>query len=190
MAKMAPMSEEERAELVAYLDGELPKPAAQALEAKLNTDPRLRAEVDTLRSTWEMLDYLSKPEPSANFTSRTLDRVSAIRPVSRASRVSRASAVSRASVVSYAPGARQRWRPWAFGVGWAAAVLVAAVIGYGGGQWLGSRTRQSEPRDAIDVQPQLVKDFRVIENRRLYENADDMSFLKALLDPELFGEDN
>ena len=33
MAKTSPLSEEERAELVAYLDGELPKSAAQALEA-------------------------------------------------------------------------------------------------------------------------------------------------------------
>jgi anti-sigma factor RsiW len=178
MAKMAPLTEEERAELVAYLDGELPKPAAQALEAKLNTDPRLRAEVDTLRCTWEMLDYLPKPEPSASFTSRTLDRVSAIRPVSRA------------SGVNYAAGVRQRWRPWAFGVGWAAAVLVAGVVGYSGGRWLSSGTRASRTTDGVDVQPQLVKDYRVIENRHLYENADDMSFLRALLDPELFGEEN
>ena len=40
------------------------------------------------------------------------------------------------------------------------------------------------------LQPQLVKDFRVIENRQLYERVDDMDFLRALLDPELFGEDN
>jgi len=178
MAKTSPLSEEERAELVAYLDGELPKPAAQALEAKLNTDPRLRAEVDTLRCTWEMLDYLPKPEPSASFTSRTLDRVSAIRPVSRASGVGRA------------VGTGQRWRPWALGASWAAAVLVAAVVGYRGGHWLSSGTRPSRTTDGVDVQPQLVKDYRVIENRHLYENADDMSFLRALLDPDLFGEEN
>jgi hypothetical protein len=186
MAKTSPLSEEERAELVAYLDGELPKPAAQALEAKLNTDPRLRSEVDTLRCTWEMLDYLPKPEPSASFASRTLDRISAIRPASRSSGVSRASGVSHpGNRVGYA-----RWRPWALGIGWAAAVLLAVVVGYGGGHWLRSRTYPPRPGDALEVQPQLVKDFRVIENRHLYENADDMSFLRALLDPELFGEEN
>jgi anti-sigma factor RsiW len=172
MANLPPLSEEERAELVAYLDGELPKPAAQALEAKLNTDPRLRTEVDTLRHTWEMLDYLPKPGPSANFTSRTLDRVSAIRPVSRPLKIG------------------GRWRPWALGIGWAAAVFVAAVTGYSGGHWLSNRTHQSAPDHAVDVQPQLVKDFHVIENRQLYERVDDMDFLRALLDPELFGEDN
>ena len=178
MAKTSPLSKEERAELVAYLDGELPKSAAQALEAKLNTDPRLRSEVDTLRCTWEMLDYLPKPEPSASFTSRTLDRVSAIRPVSRA------------SGVHHDAGVRERGRPWVLGVGWAAAVLLAAAAGYGGGHWLSSRTHQPGQGDAVVLQPQLVKDFRVIENRHLYENADDMNFLRALLDPELFGEEN
>src|SRR5438876_2968402 len=115
MANLPPLNEEERAELVAYLDGELPKPAALALEAKLNTDPRLRTEVDTLRHTWEMLDYLPKPQLSANFTSRTLDRVSAIRSVSRPLKIG--------------------WRPWVLRIGWAAAVFVAALAGYGGGHW-------------------------------------------------------
>ena len=181
MANLPPLSEEERAELVAYLDGELPKPAALALEAKLNTDPRLRSEVDTLRGTWEMLDYLPKPQPSANFTSRTLDRVSAIRPVGRA------------SGVSHAPGNRERalrWQSWRLGIGWAAAVMVAAVAGYGGGHWFSQRTTSPTSKDAVDLQPQLVKDFRIIENRHLYEHVDDMDFLRALLDPELFGEEN
>src|SRR6516225_9569823 len=153
MANLPPLSEEERAELVAYLDGELPKPAAQALEAKINTDPRLRSEVDTLRCTWEMLDYLPKPTPSANFTSQTLDRVSAIRPITRT------------SAVSQAAGNWARWQPWLFGTGWAAAVLLAATIGYGGGRWFSYRTRPSPPPEPLEVQQQLVKDFRVIENR-------------------------
>jgi hypothetical protein len=69
-------------------------------------------------------------------------------------------------------------------------VFVAAVAGYSGGHWLSNRTQQPVPGQAVDVQPQLVKDFRVIENRQLYERVDDMDFLRALLDPELFGEDN
>jgi anti-sigma factor RsiW len=178
MANQSPLSEEERAELVAYLDGELPKPAARTVEAKLNTDPRLRSEMDTLRRTWEMLDYLPKPAPSTNFTSRTLDRVSAIRPISRTSGASHAITT---------PGVR---RKWVLGTSWAAAVVMATLVGYGGGHWLASRSRQPTSANAVDVQPQLVKDFRVIENRRLYERVDDMDFLRALMDPELFGEEN
>src|SRR5438105_3538910 len=40
MAKQSSLTEEEKANLVAYLDGELEGPAARALEAKLNTDPQ------------------------------------------------------------------------------------------------------------------------------------------------------
>jgi hypothetical protein len=173
MASENPMSDEERTELVAYLDGELPKPAVRVLEAKLTTNPHLRAEVETLRKTWELLDHLPKPEPSPDFASRTLDRVSTIR----------------ATPIRIRGGsAGDRWKLW--GVGWAAAVILAIFIGYEGGHFLSSRTNPSEHGRTKDVQPQLVEDFRVIENQRLYAHVDDLDFLRALQDPELFGEDN
>src|SRR6266852_5802184 len=174
MAKQQPLSDDERAELVAYLDGELPKPAVRALEAKLNTDPRIRSEMETLRKTWELLDHLPKPEPSPDFASRTLDRVSTIRATPMLG--------IRAGSVS------DRWKLW--GVGWAAAVILAAFIGYEGGYFLSSRTDPGHQGRTKDVQPQLVEDFRVIENQRLYAHVDDLNFLRALQDPELFGEDN
>ncbi len=179
MAKLSPLSDDERAELVAYLDGELPKPAAQAMEAKLHTDPRMRAEVETLRRTWELLDYLPKPKPKADFASRTLDRVSTIRMPT-----------SQFPTGVGDRGSGGRWRPWILGTGWAAAVLVAALAGYGGARLLSSRTGLSKDSGPTDIQPQLVQDFRVIENQRLYVHADDLDFLRALQDPELFGEEN
>ncbi len=174
MANLPPLSDEERAELVSYLDGELPKSAVRALEAKLTTNPRLRTEVETLRKTWELLDHLPKPEPSPDFASRTLDRVSTIRATPM--RGIRAGSVS------------DRWKLW--GVGWAAAVILAVVIGYESGHLLSSRTDPGHQGRTKDVQPQLVEDFRVIENQRLYAHVDDLNFLRALQDPELFGEDN
>src|SRR5689334_13497098 len=93
------LSEQDRADLVAYLDGELPRPARHALEAKLSLDPRARAEADALRRTWELLDYLPRPQPSSGFTNRTLERISAQRP--------RPSWLDRDG----------RWRPWALGLG-------------------------------------------------------------------------
>src|SRR5205807_3086423 len=75
-------SEKERADLVAYLDGELEGDAARALEQKLALDPAARAEADDLKRTWDLLDFLPKSEPSPNFTHRTLDR---LRPVATAS---------------------------------------------------------------------------------------------------------
>ncbi len=172
MAILPPLSDEERADLVAYLDGELPKPAAQAIEAKLNTDPRMRAEVETLRRTWELLDFLPKAEPTPEFTGRTLHRVSTIRMTPSPLQTPR------------------RWRPWALGTAWAAAVLLAAVLGYGGGRLNPHRTVPPDKGDSVELQSQLVKDFRVIENQRLYVHADDLEFLRALQDPELFGEEN
>src|SRR6266487_2460238 len=102
MANLPPLSDEERAELVSYLDGELPKAAVRALEAKLTTNPHLRTEVETLRKTWELLDHLPKPEPSPDFASRTLDRVSTIRATPMRGCI-RAGSVS------------DRWKLWSVG---------------------------------------------------------------------------
>ena len=125
---MSTLNDRDRENLTAYLDGELDGKTAQALEAKINLDPEARQEVEALKKAWGLLDYLPKPELSANFTSRTLDRVSAIRPISRASQI------------NYHHG--KRLRPWVLRIGWAAAVLVAALVGYGGGHWLSNRSRQ------------------------------------------------
>jgi len=172
MAKQQPLTEEERAELVAYLDGELPKSAVRTLEAKLTTDPRMRTELETLRKTWELLDHLPKPTPSPDFASRTLDRVSTIRMPPRQLK------------------SHGGWRPWTMGASWAAAVILALLIGYQGGYFVSSRSGRVENSRSKDIQPQMVEDFRVIENQRLYVHADDLDFLRALQDPGLFGEDN
>ena len=79
MTEPSPRNEQEQADLVAYLDGELTGEAARTLEAKLSLDPQARAEADALRRTWELLDYLPRPEPSARFTHRTLERLSPVR---------------------------------------------------------------------------------------------------------------
>ena len=73
-----PLSENDKAELVAYLDGELDEQATQAVEARLATDADARAELDTLKQTWGMLDYLPKASPSPNFTNRTMERLTLV----------------------------------------------------------------------------------------------------------------
>src|SRR5437867_3498127 len=79
MTRRTPLTEQEQANLVAYLDGELPDEEARAIEAKLSLEPEARAEAELLRRTWDLLDYLPKPEPSPTFTSRTISRLSPIR---------------------------------------------------------------------------------------------------------------
>jgi anti-sigma factor RsiW len=152
------MTEQEHADLVAYLDGELEGEAARAMAARINLEPTVRAEADALSRAWEMLDYLPKPEPSPAFTHRTLERVSAVRRVR--------------------PGRR---RAWALAFGWAAALLLAAAGGFVG-------VSRLYPSDRTDEE--LVRDLRVIENRRLYEPIDDIDFLWGLNHPELFGDDH
>ena len=175
MTKLPPLSDEDRANLVAYLDGELDAEAARVWGARLNTDPTARAEAAALRRAWELLDYLPRPEPTAAFASRTLERVSAFRPVLGGSGVQ-------------APLWR---RPWVLGIGWAASVLLAGTVGF-----LGVRALQPAPLpspanvEPADIDSQLVRDLRVIENQRLYEHVGDLDFLRQLDDPDLFGDDS
>jgi anti-sigma factor RsiW len=163
MVEKSYLSDEERANLVAYLDGELDEEAARALEAKLNRDPRARAEVETLKQTWDLLEYLPRPQPSPTFTNRTLERIAPLQPSAAGSAV------------------RSPWRPWTVGLGWAAAVLLAGAVGFAGVSLVESR--ESTP-------PDLIRDLRIIENKRLYERIDDIDFLNQLAQPDLFGDDN
>jgi anti-sigma factor RsiW len=164
---MSSLTEQERADLVAFLDGELDEETSQALEAKLATDADARAELDLLRRTWELLDFLPVPEPSASFTHRTMERIGP----------------TKTGVQTKL--ARGQWRRWGFGVGWAAAALLAMVGGYLSLTLLlngNARTHELTDKD-------LVMDLRVIENKRMYELVDEMEFLKDLDDPDLFGDE-
>src|SRR5438094_6607736 len=131
---MARLNEQDREDLVAYLDGELDEESARQLESKLTLDPEARAEADALQQTWGLLDYLPRPEPSPSFTHRTLERL-AVRTSS-----TRKNAASR----------------WLVRLGWAAAVLLAM----GAGLWVASLlwpARHGEDREFLHAleQPEL-----------------------------------
>ena len=63
------LSDQERANLVAYLDGELNQAESHALNTKLVQSVTGRREVESLQKTWELLDFLPKPEPSETLVS-------------------------------------------------------------------------------------------------------------------------
>jgi anti-sigma factor RsiW len=117
MPERRPLTDEERADLVAYLDGQLDEPKAEEVAARLSLDPHVRSEADALDRVWGLLDYLPTAEPSPTFTHRTLERLTIRRP------------------------ARRRW---AVALGWAAAVLVAATAGFAGTAFLVPRDRTDE----------------------------------------------
>src|SRR5436305_7942755 len=113
MSNPSPLSDKDRADLVAYLDGDpsLDRETARKIETRISLDPTLRAEADTLKRTWDLLDYLPRAAPSPNFTHDTLDKI-ATRETRKALR-------------------QTRRRPrWLWGAGWAAAVLVVGLAGY------------------------------------------------------------
>src|SRR5262249_46358573 len=103
---------------------------------------------------------LPRPEPSANFTSRTVERISALRP---------------------AQAAGSRWRWWAGISGWAAALLLCGVAGY-------AAVNRFYPREPNC--DDMARDLRVVGNLHAYEAADDIEFLHLLDHPDEFGEDS
>ena len=165
---MSSLSDEDRANLTAYLDGELDEETALTLEAKLNRDPAARAEVDALRRAWGMLDYLPRPEPSPTFTHRTLERLS----------LEQRPSTSRSQPV-------RRRGPWLARVGWAAAVLATLGAGVGVGHLLG-RYAGDQPPDQDEA---MIRHLRVAEKWRYYEAVVDPEYLRGLDTSDLFGED-
>src|SRR5262245_16644980 len=108
------LTDEERAELVAYLDNEIGGEAKRAIEAKLSRDPVWRAEAESLKRTWDLLDYLPKPEPKADFTQRTMSKIGPVRKPEGAK-----------------VGGPQPMRRWLLvGAVWAATVMLALGVGY------------------------------------------------------------
>ena len=160
-----PLDENDREELVAYLDGELGEQEARALEARLHLDPKARHEADTLKKAWDMLDYLPRPEPSPNFTHRTMERLTAQQVVSAQHQLG--------------------WRGRFARVGWVAAAVLAFLAGF-------ALAKHYVHRRHADLDQQLVRDLGIVENLRAFETIDDVDLLHKLAnpnDPDLFGEE-
>jgi anti-sigma factor RsiW len=162
---MSSLNDEDRANLTAYLDGELDEEAAQTLEAKISQDPAARAEVEELKRAWSMLDYLPRPSPSTTFTHRTMERLSL---------------EGRAAETGKMPAATRPWGRW---LGWTAACVLAGAVGYFGSG------RLFAPQPTTEADEPLVEQLHVIEKWRTYEFVDDLDFLKALEHPDLFGDE-
>lgn len=167
MADSKAISDDDRDDLVAFLDGEADAATRRQVEGRLDRDPAVRAEAESLKRAWEMLDHLPQPEPSPMFTTQTLSRLSALRPS--------APTIS----VRAAPAPPITGRPW---VVWAAVILGAFAVGL-----LIGKPKSVPPLSADD--PLLVKDLRVIDNLPLYAPVENFDFLLALDQPELFGSD-
>lgn len=213
---VAPVADPFEAELVAYLDGELEDGAAKRVETRLATDPQARAKASALKKTFDLLDYLPKPEPSATFTTRTIDKLPVLQggapqaksqasaAVSQSPRQPRNSQPIAAALATSRPNApvaqseaalllspkpdRTRRLIWAAGI--LVAVVGCATAGYFGGAAIRSKQTASRTGPSKETQEELtVSDHRLIENLPYYVVVDDYDFLNELAKPELIGDD-
>jgi anti-sigma factor RsiW len=178
-----PIDNERDAELVAYLDGELDEQSARAIETQMQTDATLRERVDGLKRTWDLLDYLPQPEPSLTFTSRTLERATAIRPAEARPTSSTPIGVQ-SPTTSFVNQPEWTWRKWT-------VVIVVALLLFAAGFLAPGPLLNREPRplSPAEAERQMARDLRVLNNLSLYRYGDDMSFVYNLDHPDLFGEE-
>lgn len=177
-------------ELIAYLDGELDGDEAAQVEARLAGDPAARTAAEAYRKSFDMLDYLPKPEPSPDFTARTVTRlqpaipfpVSGSQPVAvgSGSATVPVAAVSGSGFVPALPPPRRAWPEL---LAWTVAAVLVLVLGYVGH----SVARPLLYPPPVADQPTLA-DLEVIERLPLYLGVDDLSFLKQLAESDLFDD--
>ncbi|MGD9855758.1 MAG: anti-sigma factor, partial [Planctomycetaceae bacterium] len=82
MAQLIRLTPEIRADLVAYLDGELDERATERIETVLAQSNVARNDVEGLAQTYELLDLLPRYAAPAEFTEQTIAsiRISELRP--------------------------------------------------------------------------------------------------------------
>jgi hypothetical protein len=178
MAKPSSLTAQDRENLVAYLDGELDDRTARALEAKLSRDSQARAELEALKRTYNLLDFLPRGEASSQFASKTLDRLATVSPATVAVDAEPGSS-----------GAQARRTParWPYVAGWCCTILFATFFAYFATRAYWLRKRPVLPADP-DVA--LVQDLRLYENKRLYDQVDEINFLRSLDVSNLFSDEH
>lgn len=146
------LTAEERQDLVAYLDGELEESAAARLETKLANSATARRELDSLKRTWEVLDFLPMPEATADFSHRTVELLT-VQDQRRA--------VASRSTIDFL-------RNLSVFMAW----LVGLAACFAGG-WL-ALARWPDPNE------RLIRDLPVIERLDDYQAIPDVEFLRLL----------
>jgi hypothetical protein len=154
MEKIPRLTESQRENLVAYLDGELSDDESQQINTVLAKSPTARHDVEMLSRTVELLELLPRPQASEDFTRKTLASLKAIGP-------------SRAPV-DFARFAKYARRTVVLGM-WMGALVLSVYAGY-------SLTNRWIPSES-DL---LLDDLQVIEQFDKYREVPDMTFLREL----------
>jgi anti-sigma factor RsiW len=142
-----------RANLVAYLDGELDEAATQIIEQTLAENSDVRGEVDSLTRTFEMLDELPRAQVSDEFTARTLSTI----------QIARQSQTDGDTPSHRRFGNRMLLASWI--VGLALSVLLGVLIG---------------GRFSRDDSTRLVEDLPILKNLDIYSEIGSVEYLQKL----------
>lgn len=158
MEKIPRLNADQRSNLVAYLDGELPDPAAKEIEHVLSKSPTVQHDVDMLSRTWDLLDQLPRLTGNGDLTERMVCLVKASdEPAPFLS----------TSWLQRIP--KEPFRRGAILATWATGLALAAVAGF-------FVTNRLIP----DPSQQLLRNLPVIEKLDLYSNVESIDFLREL----------
>jgi anti-sigma factor RsiW len=158
MEKIPRLTPDQRSNLVAFVDGELPEGEAKEIEQVLGRSRTVQHEVEMLARTWDLLDQLPRFSATKDFTARTLT----------------AAKLEEAPRTFHAPSwikklPKERIRRGAIVGTWVVVLAVAAFSGF----WITNRLIPDESRE-------LLENLPVIEKLELYTNAGSIEFLKEL----------
>ncbi|HEV7279396.1 MAG TPA: hypothetical protein VGN57_04205 [Pirellulaceae bacterium] len=152
----ASLTDDDRRDLVAYLDGELPPDEAARIEARMLSDDAYRAEMQALQGTFDLLEDLPISTVGPDFTRTTVE-------------VASIDFRRRPSTSEFDP---KRLLPAAL------LLLSVGLAGAFGFAW--QRNRQSLP------EREAIREFPILENYDAYDWGGDVEFLRQLRDEGIF----
>lgn len=161
MEKTLRLSAEQRDDLVAYLDGELPDAQAQQIDQVLARSEVARHEVEALARTWEMLDVLPTLKAPPEFTERTMSTLKVAEVPFNLS--------------------EQSWFVYLKQAGLVAAWLAALSLS----GWLGFQVTNAWIENPSQ---QMLTDLPTLQNLDLYQEIESFDFLDKLQKSKLFDE--
>jgi anti-sigma factor RsiW len=153
METFSRMSPEQRANLTAYLDGELDEVESADIERVLSRSSVARNDVEVLARTYDLLDNLPRYQATAAFTERTIAsiRLELSRPDM--------------SQTLWYRAAERGYRPLL----WCLLLFAASAVGY-------LITQAGIPNEA----DMLARDFDVIRQLDVYQDVGSAQFLDEL----------
>lgn len=148
------LTPDERQELVAFLDGELDDQSERQLRTKIERSATARREVDVLKRTWEMLDFLPMPEAPTTFSQQTIE------------------------LLAVADRERDHSERTAVAFGNSLLLSLIGVTMLAGAFFLGLYGIGLVP----DANRELIADLPIIERYSEYRAAQDIQFIRMLRD--------